>query len=720
MATTAATTTTLSRYQCDRQQLRRVLGLMAWMEYCNQNPNVRHASFRRTEKPVGYTEPTDIFWNPQDISSQPSGTPNGKTLCSENPDNHPFIADFAEYMQFIYAMNAGAVDFVKDETGESLGAFEPLQKENMAMYVHQADNIEYPIDANDKKTKVYLLQLANRMLNAFTEFRTYGFQALDEQTLTDKDQTAYELVSALHAITLDRRGSGKIQDEGQVFWKMVRRLLKAPLAFFFYPVFVIIGFGLSLMNMRGNQLPVTTESYGLRRFNLFSSIFFSMGDAGSRYWAEAGFDDPSIGKWGSIAFPRKFVGYFFSKGLVLLPEAIVKSFLFPLKWALEYDQWAVDGYPRRFIDGLESTLIGILALPVIFANHALAAIVDVIDKTFSKPENDPGLKDLKVFLESIGFELDLKNPGLGWPLIIVYKLFRPLFDTIPRVLSRGLTNTLRSVLPAMPGTTKEFRDKFFDGLERSIYTTAFVLNAIFFGTLAAVGIGGAAGATVPGWIATLFGTESGSIGAAKFFNGFMHALGNGFSTIGAGIASMIQNPQSLFGFFKDMLVDLFTKNPISVVKSFFSSIDFSNIAHWSPKTVAIASSVAAVGLIVVLPVVLVVVAQKKVQGWYRDKSAALKSWFSGTTSDPKALPGLKQTYEDVAPKLKAQAPKAKEATSCVSVARGPQYALPIAPGVPDPKDAMRAKLVTRAPAADPAVDPPAAPAKSATPGRRAH
>jgi hypothetical protein len=604
----------------------KAIALYAWMLDINQ-PNKRYAPFSATQNSIAYDEPDTTFYS--DTGMAPSI--KKATDAKQDPDkliNMPNMAELLEMMIFIRALlNGDAV--IKDPpafANVTSDFKEFRQRPNKETLDSLADT------GNQAETVEKRRKLGLQMLSTLTAYRETSFKTVEEQissdpkSISDIDRERYETFSALHARALYRHGGGsELKDEGQSAGSRAlgvagRGLVILPL----YPLFIVVGAALFLgskvfgtnVNALLGRLPFgigdaykkSEKDYTSVWHSLFSGLDYKPGEAGSKYWAQARLNMPGNIKqpWGFTSWALFGNGVYnvvhnslgaASIGIVSLAEFIVKMSLWPLKAVVGYDRLASDSITRQAINGLENTIVGVLSSPVILFNHFYRAVMDWSAKTFTTFANDPDIEWLSRKSKGGIYDFDHKTVSLFGPQpfiaagLVLFKIFRFVFDTIASIGANTLVPTSRSILPAMPFTTREQRNKVFDGLWYTVYMGLFVITGLFTVSVFLSSLGVA----LPAGLLSIFGAAPGASTPAEIAAAYGNQIGNVITTIGNGFVSFISNPVQFF---------VNNLNPVNAFQSVFGkegyvaqlfSIDFNlDLSKASKVLISISSVVGTV------------------------------------------------------------------------------------------------------------------------------
>ncbi|MFI4955959.1 MAG: hypothetical protein ACHQAX_01990 [Gammaproteobacteria bacterium] len=601
-----------------KQRMINIMAVFAWMKDANDNANIRYAAFSTTNNAVEYQEPNTGFFD--DKSNRLDK--EAKTRSEDPSTNAPNINELLDMMLFIEAVNAEDVRF---QGGVPTAAADFV---NFAKKPFQAEldllKPSVPVDAEaDKKNR---RQLANEMLDTLTRYRERGFMTMEEQISSGKvlaeDKQAYQMFSALHAHALNRVASGSpfIEPGGSPVSRGLGILGRSILVLPLYPLFMAIGGSVSLI-VNGYNFVVgkkTTDwDYTSRWFSVMSGLTYPMGDAGSKYWAQARLNMPKMLPWDSVGHVVHNVIHnplaILSIGLTIIPEFIGKTLVWPLKLIVGYDRLPTDSPVRQAINGLENSIVGILASPVIVFNHFYRAVLDWGDKTFSPPEKDQGLLAAEKWLADNlpTFKVNISNPKAerdagDYIFIGFYKFFRFIFDTIPSILTNTIIGSLRSILPAMPGTTKENRDKAFNALWYAVYAATFVLTGTFLASVFLAGIG----VTVPGWMAGMVGASAGD-SATAIATAYGSQIWGVITTIGHGFVSSVVQPALSFMLAHANPAVLFTAEGLPAIAAKGIAAGFAKIGSTAAIVGTVIGSVLGTGLAIFTGVKLWKVSKEK-------------------------------------------------------------------------------------------------------------
>lgn len=520
----ASTTPTIAG-MLDKEKMKHIIALNEWMRHCNDDPNIHYAAFKDPAKDAwGYTAP--------DASM-------GKGLGA------PPIAHFLWLAAFIESVNLE--DYVPYHIIPSHSEF--------SSYTHQPDTAKMASLQRQVSTNTAQKALARDMLDTLTRFRERGFDGMQEKLndASEADKKAYANFASIHAHILNRVGNNrKFSDDlpsglNTFGFGALRFFLAIP----FYPILFLIGgaaqvyFSAYRLFYPGSHPLQDLPTTDWRRY-LLGGLSITIGESGDKYWAQAGFTDWRKGEFFSLSLdPIRMTLGALSWAWVTVFESVVKAFFYPLRWVIGYDTLAPDSPIRQTINALESTIIGIFASPAILLNHVFRGVLDVIEKTFASFDKDPQTKWLAEKLD-----IDLKTTTwMSWDgffanatLLLFVKAPRLMFDTIPAILTNGIIGVLRSVFPAIPGTTKEQRDKGFNALSWVVYGALFTMTATFLLTLIIVALG----ATLPGWLGVIFGASEGMT-ANELGQAYFAQIGNVIQTIWNAGVSFFTNPLQFVG-----------------------------------------------------------------------------------------------------------------------------------------------------------------------------
>ncbi len=494
-ATTALIPNTTGTFSAD--DMKKIHALLAWMKACNANPNLIYNTYRYGADPSQYVQEEGDDLNFYTIAGKPRNT----------TQNIPDLSYYAQAMRFAGAVNAK----VKEEKSVTVKATNPA---SITEFKHGPTIAAITNDAEQ-------LALADDITNTFTEFRKNGLFAPTEAAAAAADTAAkgqLDEINKMHDYALGLKGGNNA-----VPLKFFRRVAKSLLISVGYPWFAFIGGGISIVSSIA-----ATFGYDARKFITNPTIKYYLGAtgltssivqppfglSGEKYLREAGLLVPSADFAAFWNFDKASRYNFFEVGAAdagyvrfgkraanlslklpllitnpgtrlsgIVAEGIVKMLLFPIKWALEYDQWSAAAQAR--FDAIENTLIGLLMFPVILINHAYAALLDVTNNLFSAPDKDPAITTWNSWMPKV-FQIPTQPKGVQWVAVALFKACHFIIDTIPTIFARALSNTLRSILPSF-GVDQETLDTVYRRLNTALYVAALVFEFLIIGwALAAV------------------------------------------------------------------------------------------------------------------------------------------------------------------------------------------------------------------------------------------
>ncbi len=265
--------------------------------------------------------------------------------------------------------------------------------------------------------------------------------------------------------------------------------------------------------------------------------------AANRYFAQAGLKPLNWGDWSDKVryWPGQFIVKLIKTASWLwanAAELLVKMPVGLFKFLIQHHKWSDEGFIgslKRGIDGLEAFLVNVFSFPAILANHTLAALEDVWDQLTSPVDEDSVIELYHRFNERGGKQSPytqdnktekwlLDGQAINWEnhsgtvtAIVATKILRGVFDTIPTVLSRAVTSTLRSILKPFGVSEGKSADAFWEAFRIGLYVLTALLIAVIFGWAL---IGASVGAGVPllgAWLGTMFtgiGTAAATVATA--------------------------------------------------------------------------------------------------------------------------------------------------------------------------------------------------------------
>lgn len=439
------------------------------------------------------------------------------------------------------------------------------------------------LEAREKVLTRELDAYSDDIVETFTVFKENGGFAPMESAVAEKDQAdekaALTFINRVHNAEVTKTGYGlgpfgtglygtgiyKGHRGGEFGWAdgavSVAGLLLA-IPFLQYLVLLVGGKELFDRVTGGTPTPTAADRYFAQAG--IKSPFASLGDRffdSTKWWDSFATPNDSLPYrgfaylvMGLIAWPLELVFVKIPQSIpdlvklaswiwANLAEVLVKMPMGLFKFLIQHHKWSdegVIGTLKRSIDGFETFLVNVFSFPAILANHTLAALEDVWDQLTAPVDEDSvielydrfrrrGGKDSPYTQDEKTGKWKLNGKEINWEnhpgtvtAIIATKILRGVFDTIPTVLSRAVTNTLRSIVKPLGLAEGPIADQVWEGFRVTLYALTVLFIAVITGWAA---IGAAVGAGVPllgAWLGTMF-----------------TGMGTGIATAAAGVGTAV-------------------------------------------------------------------------------------------------------------------------------------------------------------------------------------